>query len=76
MLDKNNYIAVTVSENGKYYAYALKVHQSENICWKLDIKGIEHANICNTKKECSELVNFWNECYKNNGTYMFDFPRF
>ena len=69
---KHFYIAVTVEENGKYYAYAVIVSQNDNVLSKLAIKGILHANICETKKKCIEIVNLWNNSYKANGTYIFD----
>lgn len=73
---KYTYISVTVEENGKYYAYTVKVSESDNVLSKLKIKGIIHANIYGTKKKCEEVVDHWNECYKQNGTYMFDTPKF
>lgn len=73
---KYTYIAVTVEENGKYYAYVVKVSESDNILSKLDIKGILHANIYGTKKKCEEVVESWNKSYKQNGKYMFDISKF
>ena len=69
---KNYYVAVSIQENEKYYAYAIKVNESDNLLSKLKIKGIMHANICNTKKHAESVVNHWNDAYKNNGTYLFD----
>ena len=68
---KNTYIAISIQENEKNYAYAIKVNESENLLSKLKIKGITHANICSTKKQAEKVVNYWNECYKNNGTNLF-----
>ena len=34
------YIAVQVEESGKYYAYAVKVSESDNLLSKLKIKNI------------------------------------
>ena len=75
-MKKNSYIAVTVSENGKYYAYMIKHNNSNNLLNIASIKGILHANICDTKKEAERIVEQWNESYKQNGTYMFDAPKF
>ena len=66
------YIAVTVAENDKYYAYAVKVSESDNLLSKLNIKGILHANIYPSKKKAAEVVKTWNASYKANGTYLFD----
>lgn len=76
MSNKSNYIAIQVCVNGKYYAYGLKVPQCYNLLSVLDIKGIVSANICSTKKECSAIVEDWNEGHKANGRGMFDTPQF
>ena len=73
---KKNYIAVTIEENKKYYAYCLICGTNENLLAKLSIKGILHANICETKKAAQTLIEQWNNQYKANGTYMFDAPQF
>ena len=70
------YIAVTIEENGKYYAYIVKISPSDNVLSKLKIKGVIYANICPTKKQAIETVELWNACYKANGTYLFDNPSF
>jgi hypothetical protein len=70
------YIAVSVEENGKHYAYIIKASESDNMLSKLKIKNIEHANIYKTKKKASEVVSRWNAVYKTNGVYMFDNPAF
>ena len=68
----NHYIAVTVCEGGKNYAYVVKVREDENLLSKLEIKNIKTANIFSTKKEAKIIAEYWNKCYKDNGTYMFD----
>ena len=75
-MENNSYIAVTVSENGKYYSYMIKYHNSNNLLNIAKIKGILYANICDTKKEAERIVEQWNESYKQNGTYMFEAPKF
>lgn len=72
----NHYIVVSIEENGKYYSYVLKVSKSTNLLGALDIKGIKVAHLCKTKKEGEHLAKYWNECYKANGTYLFDEPQF
>lgn len=60
-----------------YYAYVLKVNEDQDLVSELDaITGLVSANICPTKKRAVELVEFWNACYKRNGTYLFDEPKF
>lgn len=70
----NTYIAVSIEEDNKNYAYAIKVTESDNLLGKLEVKGIKYANICGTKKRASEIVDYWNNGYKQNGTYMFAEP--
>ena len=69
---KRKFIAVTIEENQKYYAYLVPVSDCDNLISKLNIKGIKCANIFSTKKEASNVVEMWNESYKTNGTYLFD----
>lgn len=74
---KNFYYALTVSENGKNYSYVLKVKASTNLWAILKChKNLTIVHQCDSKKKAVELVNFWNESYKANGTYMFDEPNF
>lgn len=70
------YIAVTVEENSKCYSYAVKVSESDNLLSKLAIKGLLHANLCQTKKRAQEVVDFWNTIHRKNGCFMFDSPTF
>ena len=69
---KNNYIAVQIKENEKFYAYIVEVSESDNLISKLKIKNIITANICKSKKEAESIVNLWNECSKVNGNYLFN----
>ena len=62
-MKKNSYIVVTVSENGKYYAYMIKHNNSNNLLNIASIKGILHANICDTKKEAEQMAR---EKFENN----------
>lgn len=75
-MEKNSYIAVTVEENGKYYAYVHKYHHSNNLLNLMNIKGIVYANICDTKKEAARIVGEWNSSFMENGKYMFEIPLF
>lgn len=81
---KNFYMAVSVwiesastDEPGGNYAYMVKFTSNDNLKSVLDrIGGLKAANMCATKKEAKELVEIWNEAYKQNGTYAFDKPVF
>ena len=71
---KKSYFAVTVQENGKYYSYVLPVAPSDNIVCKLKIKGLQWANVCDSKKRAGEIVTAWNDAARANGNYMFSEP--
>lgn len=76
---KNFYMAVSVvvestftDEPGGNYAYMVKFTSSDNLKSVLDrIGGLKAANMCTTKKEAKELVETWNEAYKQNETHAF-----
>lgn len=76
---KNFYMTVsvvvesTLTDNpGGNCAYMVKFTSSDNLKSVLDrIGGLKAANMCATKKEAKELVETWNEAYKQNGTYAF-----
>lgn len=70
---KNFYIAITIEENKKFYSYALKVTECDNILSKLNsIKNIKWGNICKTKKQAKLIAENWNYNFKQNGTYLLD----
>lgn len=66
---KYHYIAISTRTNNKNLASVLRVAESDNLIFSLQIHGITAANICSTKKEAEKVVEFWNKCYKNNKTY-------
>ena len=69
---KNTYIAIEIKENDKYLAQVLKVSPYDNLLSKLQIKGLVHANICDSKQAALKCANFWNECNLKNGEYYFE----
>lgn len=75
-MNKNIYIVIDVCENDKSYAYVRKMRACENLVSILNISGIRSANVCDTKKRACEIATAWNATYKENGTYMFDYPLF
>lgn len=68
---KHFYYVVVKSVSDKHYAYVDKVAENCNIVtrWATSLTTAVHH--CETKKKAEELANYWNECYKANGTYMF-----
>lgn len=63
------YFACVKEQDGKRYATVERVSDCESVIWKL--AGYESANIMPTKKRAQEVVDFWNDCYKKNGSYAF-----
>lgn len=69
---KYTYIVVQIEEHKKFYAYCIKISYSDNLLLKLKIENIVSATICQSKKKAEELAEFWNDCHKQNGNYMFN----
>ena len=65
------YAAVITEETGKYWAWVLPFTSNDNALCVFQVKGIKSANIYTTKKQAREICDFWNECYKNNGTNLY-----
>lgn len=71
------WIAAIVQENGRHYAFAFRVSENDNLKCRLDgVQNLSSANIMPTKKAARDIVTFWNDCFKENGTYLFDRPGF
>lgn len=72
MKKTTTWLVVSITENGKHYAFALPVGGSDNLCSVLcNIAGLTSANICASKQGAQKIADEWNECYKRNGTYLF-----
>lgn len=70
---KYTHIVLVQQTNGKFSAFVIQVSHSENLISALSrYKNISTATICGTKKEAEETADFWNECYRENGTYLWD----
>lgn len=70
---KKFWMVKTVEENGKYYSWAESFTESDNVKCRIERdRNLIHANVYATKKRACEIVNCWNEHYRENGTFMFD----
>lgn len=69
----NFYIAFSVCEKGKNWAGTMTVTSSENIRnLSARVSGkMTAAQLCPTKKCALQLADFWNECFKKNGTSIY-----
>ena len=74
------WLACVESKDGKNYAYGVKVREGENIVNLLErYPHNTTMHTCRTKKECAELVEYWNTSFVDNGThavYGGEYPRF
>lgn len=68
---KHTWLALQIEENGKFYAYSMRVSTADNLVSKLSRKSLVTANICTSKKEAAATVDAWNAAHKANGKYMF-----
>ena len=66
------YFAATSHENGKSYAHVIKAREEQNLLAELRrYKNLKVCHPCSTKCKAEDTVSFWNECYKENGTFGF-----
>lgn len=69
---KHFYITFFAQLNGKYWAGTMTVSSDDNIMnISQKIAGMQAANLCATKKAAEELADYWNECFKRNGTSIY-----
>ena len=66
------YFAAMSSENGKNYAHVIKVGEPTNLLAELKrYKNLKACHACSAKYKAEDLVSFWNESFKENGTLGF-----
>lgn len=62
-------IAVPVSDGTiAYQAYHVECGNGDNLMNWLEDRRICAANVFPTKKRAEEITNFWNDCFRKNGT--------
>ncbi len=72
------YIAFTYKENGKYYSWAERYTDCNNLLAVIKRAAgtgegeIVTANMYETKKKACEVVKCWNEGYKRDNKALFD----
>lgn len=70
---KKYYYVISETENGKNYAFASTVDDSNNLL--AIFRKYKHATIihpCESRTKAEYIAAEWNESYKANGTYLFD----
>lgn len=72
MKKAKTWLVIIVKEHEKFHAFTQSATGSDNLFSQLNMwAGIQSANICASKKDAEQLAEFWNECYKNNGTWLY-----
>ena len=56
-------------ENGTHYAHAWSHTASSAL--ECQMKGGSY-HLCASRKEARNLAEYWNNCFRANGTYAFD----
>lgn len=54
---------------GGNFSIVERVRGTENLAGMWEKTVTVHA--CTSKKDAQKLTDYWNECFKNNGTYAF-----
>lgn len=79
---KNNYFVIVANYSGyegrsphKDYRVAF-VHKVDSHCnlhhiFDSPYYNTEIVHLADSKKEAEALSDFWNECYRKNGTYLY-----
>lgn len=75
-MEKKTFFVVEQREKstGKYYAYAEKVSNCNNLMYYFKpFHGYEivSINACDTWKQAQEIATFWNDGAKKNNNYAF-----
>ena len=74
---KKIYIAVSIHEDGKNYAFTLTLRAGENLLNYVErYKNADIFHLCGSATEAAYTVAHWNAAYKANGTYLFNEPTF
>lgn len=69
---KKIYIAVSVHEGGKNYAFTLTLRAGENLLNYVErYKNADIFHLCGSATEAANTAAHWNAAYKTNGTYLF-----
>lgn len=67
------YYVFEIVENGKYYAWAVKISGAENLLSHIQrTKNLICVHQCKTFSDAKNISASWNNCYKRNGTYLYD----
>lgn len=66
------YVIQRRDSNGDRCAFAYRLRNNNNLVGIATSDDVYSMNACDSKKEAQQIATHWNNCYKNNGTYMYD----
>lgn len=67
------YYVFQIEENEKYYAWAVKISEVENLLSRIQrTKNLICVHQCKTFSDAKNISASWNSCHKLYGTYLFD----
>lgn len=62
-----NFVLVT-TKNDRHYAVPVSTPSNNNILPYIDLTYASILHPVTSRKKAAELAEFWNECFRNNGT--------
>lgn len=65
---KNFYYVIVCKKDEKYLPYCISIGAGANLLPHINSAITEIIHPCATRKEALELVTYWRECYRKNGT--------
>ena len=69
---KNTYYCMSRKVGNRYISDAIKCDKGRNLFGLLNrYHDIVHVTPCETRKEAVDMAEYFNECYYNNGTYLY-----
>lgn len=68
-MSKYSWLAIMAKDkDGGLFAYAERLHHSNNIVGYGQDSRFVAVNICDSKTECERIVAGWNDDFRKNGT--------
>lgn len=69
---KKIYLVFSETENGKHYAHAETIKTGENLKNYIErYSSADIVHICENATQAAYLAEEWNQCYRENNTYMY-----
>lgn len=69
---KKLFLAVSINENGKQYAYVDYHYADMNLTWIAGLENAEFITACGSRRKAARLVKQWNKRHQKNGTFLYN----